>query len=88
MEKVKFALACCGPGLIVFHVYLFKNYFETGKPSPEGLHVIALNNHGVNRFITEAQSHNLDLSLGAAVVMGIVFFWLVLAQVRKGRDEL
>jgi len=54
MEKVKFAVACCGPGLVVFHVYLFKHYFEAGKPSPEGLHLIALNNHGVNRYITEA----------------------------------
>jgi hypothetical protein len=88
MEKLKFAVACCGPGLVVFHVYLFKNYFEAGKPLPVGLHIIALNNHGVNRYITEAQSHNLDLSLGAAVVMLIVFFGLVLAKIRKGRGEL
>lgn len=88
MEKVKFAVACCGPGLVVFHVYLFKNYFETGRPSPEGGYVIALNNHGVNRYITESQNQNLDLSLGAAVVMLIVFFGLVWAKIRKGRSEL
>lgn len=85
MEKGKFALACSGPGLVVFHVYLFKHYFGAGKPSPEGAHVVALNNHGVNRYITEAQSDTLDLSLGAAVVMLIVFFGVVLAHIRKGR---
>jgi hypothetical protein len=88
MEKVKFAVACCGPGLVVFHIYLFKHYFETGKPLPEGVHLVALNNHGVDRYITEAQNQSLDLSLGAAVVMLVVFFGLILAKVRKGRDEL
>ena len=88
MERSKFAVACCGPGLVVFHVYLFKHYFEAGKPSPEGLYVIALNNHGVNRYITEAQSHNLDLSLGAALVMLVVFFGLVWANIRRKRGEL
>ena len=88
MGKVKFAVACCGPALVVFHVYLFKHYFEVAKASPEGLHVIALNNHGVNRYITEAQSDSLDLSLGAAIVMLIVFFGLILATIRKGRGEL
>ena len=87
MGKFKFALACCGPGLVVFHVSLFKHYFEGGKLSPEGLHVVALNNHGVNRYISEAQSHNLDLSLGAALVMLVVFFGLVVAKMREGRGE-
>jgi hypothetical protein len=85
MGKLKFAVACCGPGFIVFHVYLFKHYFDTGKPSPEGLHVIALNNHGVDRYITELQSQNLNFSLGTAVVMGLVFFGLIMANMRKGR---
>ncbi len=88
MGKVKFAVACCGPGLVVLHVYLLRNYFEAGKPSPEGLHVILLNNHGVNRYITELQSQRLDLSLGAAAVMLLVFFGLVWANMRKGGGEL
>lgn len=82
---VKFGLACCGPGLVFFHIHLFRKYFDLGKPVPDETHVIPLNNHGTYKYITELQSQNLDASLGATVVMLFVLFIMILMRIRKER---
>ena len=85
-ETAKFATACAGPASVVFHIHLFREYFGAARPSPDSLHTVALNNHGVDRYITEAQSRNLDVSLGVAVVLLIVFFGMVVAKLRSDRQ--
>lgn len=85
LETVKFAMACSGPASVLFHIHLFKEYFEVGMPSADVLHSVVLNNHGVNRYITEAQSRNLDVSLGVAVALLVVFFGMIFVRLRKGR---
>jgi hypothetical protein len=84
-DMLKFAVACSGPASVVFHIHLFKEYFEVGKPAPDKLHAVVLNNHGVNRYITEAQSHSLDISLAVAVGLLVAFFGMIVARLRKGR---
>lgn len=82
---IKFLLGYSGPALTVFHVFLFKHYFSQGKQMPDVTHTIILNNHGINRYITEQQDRVLDASLLAAVIMTIVFFAMIILKIRKRR---
>ena len=66
---VKILLGYSGPALVVFHVFLFKHYFSQGTQTADVTHTAILNNHGVNRYITEQQYRVLDVSLLAAVIM-------------------
>jgi len=77
-----------GPVAVVVHVYLFKKYFELGSLSPDGIYSVVLNNHGVNRYITEAQSLTLDVSLVVAAALSFVFFGLIVARLRKAKDSV
>jgi hypothetical protein len=76
-------MSYAGPVAVVFHVWLFKGYFESGKATPDPVHFVALDNHGVARYITEAQSRTLDASLAVAVVLLVVFFAMLVARLRK-----
>lgn len=78
-------LGYSGPALVVFHIFLFKHYFSQGAETPDAIHTVVLNNHGVNRYITEQQDRILDLSLLAAVIMTIVFFMMIILKIRRSR---
>ena len=80
---IKFVLGYSGPALVVYHVFLFKHYFSQGRHTPDVTHTVILNNHGVNRYITEQQDRALDISLVAAVIMTIVFFAMIILKIRK-----
>lgn len=80
---IKFFLGYSGPVLVVFHVLLFRHYFSEGKQTPDLTHTVILNNHGINRYITEQQDRALDFSLLAAVIMMIVFFAMIIVKIRK-----
>lgn len=83
VELSKFVVACSGPALTVYHIHLFKKYFANGTQSPDALHTVLLNSHGVNRYITGAQDQILSISLGVAVIMLIVFFAMTILKIRK-----
>jgi len=87
-ELLKFMVACIGPGSVLFHIHLFETYFGLGKPSPGGIHKVRLDNHGAYRYITESQSHNLDISLGVSLMMLAVFFGMVIARVRASKASV
>ncbi|WP_411885856.1 hypothetical protein [Polaromonas sp. YR568] len=82
---IRFLLSYSGPALVVFHVFLFKHLFSLGMQAPDVIHTVILNNHGVNRYITEQQDRALDLSLIAAVIMMIAFFVMIILKIRKRR---
>ena len=82
---LKSLLTYGGPVAVVFHVFMFMTYFELGRSSRDGIYSVVLNNHGVNRYITEVQSQTLDVSLGVAVALLFVFFGLILARLRKAK---
>lgn len=80
---IKFLLGYSGPVFVVIHVFLFKHYFSQGMQTPDVTHTVILNNHGVNRYITEQQDRVLDVSLLTAVIMMIVFFAMIIVKIRK-----
>lgn len=79
----KFALACAGPGLTLFHIYLFRKYFSLGTATPDETHIVAMSNHGIDRYISHAQGQTLSISLGAAVIMLVVFFGMIILKLRE-----
>lgn len=81
----KFALACAGPALILFHIYLFKKYFSVATATPDETHTVAISNHGIDRYISFAQDQTLSITLGAAVVMLVVFFGMIILKLRENR---
>ena len=80
---IKFLLGYSGPVLVVVHVLLFRHYFSQGMQTLDASHTVILNNHGVNRYITEQQDRALDISLLAAVIMMIAFFVTIIVKIRK-----
>ncbi|SCK29578.1 hypothetical protein VAR608DRAFT_2487 [Variovorax sp. HW608] len=81
----KFALACAGPALALFHIYLFRKYFSLGTATPDETHTVAISNHGIDRYISYAQDQTLSISLGAAVIMLVVFFGMIILRLREHR---
>jgi hypothetical protein len=79
-------MSCAGPVAVIFHVQFFKSYFESAKAIPDHLHRVALDNHGVVRYITESQSRTLNASLAVAVLLLVVFFAMLVARLRKNND--
>jgi hypothetical protein len=83
VELCKTAMACTGPAAVVYHVHLFKQYFDNGATVRGGIYTVPLNNHGIERYITEAQDQTLSLSLAAAVVLLVMFFAMIILRLRR-----
>ena len=85
VAMIGFVLRYSGPVLTVCHIQLFKHYFSQGKKEPDLTHTVILNNHGVNRYITEWQDQILNISMVVVTIMLAVFFFMIILQLRRGR---
>ncbi len=75
---LKFLAACSGPALILYAIELFEEYFSLGKQTPDTIHTVLVNNHGVYRYITESQNQNFRFFLVTGVLLLLVLFAIII----------
>ena len=82
MKKIAFGLlkcvaACFGPACMFYSEKLFDEYFASGKQTPDEVYLVPINNHGVYRYITEAQDQHFRIFLGLTVVWVLCLFVVI-----------
>lgn len=85
IEVFKLVAAASGPACIVYANKLSQEYFALGKQSPDGIHTVLVNNHGVYKYITESQDQHVNYLLGAGALLLPVLFALIVLKIRKDR---
>jgi hypothetical protein len=80
---LKFAAACSGPASGLYGIHLFEAYFALGKEFRDEIHTVIINNHGVYRYITEAQNLNFRLFLGLGVLGSLAMFAAIIVTKRR-----
>lgn len=85
IEVLKLAMAGSGPALIWHGIGLFGKYFAAGKDSPDGIFRVMANNHGVYRYITDAQDDEYRFFLKVGAALSLVMFAMILAKLKKDR---
>ena len=89
VRALKLLAACSGPGCILYSIHLFEKYFELGKQSSDESHTVFANNHGVFRYITEAQDKEFRFFLGTGVVLLLgLFASIIVTKIRERRKPL
>ncbi|WP_377161146.1 hypothetical protein ACFJIX_14380 [Roseateles sp. UC29_93] len=80
---LKLVIAGSGPVLIWHGISLFEKYFAAWKEDPVGLHTVIANNHGVYRYITEAQNDEIRFFLKAGAALALVMFAMIFLELKK-----
>jgi hypothetical protein len=80
---LKFAAACFGPASGLYGIHLFEAYFALGKEARDEIYTVLINNHGVYRYITEAQDLNFRFFLGMGVLGSLAMFVAIVATKRR-----
>ena len=74
---LKCVAAFFGPACMLYSEKLFDRYFASGRQTPDEVHFVPLNNHGVYRYITEAQDQHFRIFIGLAVVWVLCLFVVI-----------
>ena len=85
LSPMKYVVAFFGPGCGMYAAHLFDKYSAEGTLVPDSLHTVQTNNHGVYRYVSEAQWNNFHFWLYLAVAGILLIIIAAIIQIVKRR---
>lgn len=84
-QALKLLLACIGPGILFYAINLFDKYHALGTDLRDAAHSVALNNHGVVKYVTETQYETFRFFLVIGIVLVVIFIGTIAFLMRARR---
>ena len=82
---LKFVAACSGPACVVYSIDRLERYMELGMQSPDAIYTVLVHNHGLHRYITEAQDQEIRFFFVLGVLLMPVLFAIAIFDIRRKR---